>query len=93
MALKIRDSGFIVVIGAVLVMLLFNTGGEKPRTVPSDNKHKPFLDAVAKGKNREEVEKLCVTCHNARELPLPKNHPPKEQCLICHKAKGLGKYQ
>ncbi len=86
MAVKKRDWLFIALIGTVLAVLLVNTGGEKPRKVPPDEKHRPLLDAFARGKEREEVEKKCVACHNSRAYPLPKNHPPKEQCLICHKA-------
>ncbi len=86
MTLKKRDWFFITTIGAVLAaLLLINNVGEKPRNVPLDNKHRPLLEAIAKGKAREEVEKACPSCHNAQAIPLPKNHPPKEQCLICHK--------
>ena len=88
MVLKMRDWFFIAIIGAILAILLVNTGGQKPRNVPSDNKHRPLLNAISEGKAREEVEKACTSCHNARAIPLPKNHPPKEQCLICHKGKG-----
>jgi len=88
MRMKTRDWGFIAIIGAIVTILLVNSGGEKPRKVPSDAKHRPLLDAVARGKNREEVEKVCVSCHNVRAVPLAKGHPPKEQCLICHHGKG-----
>ncbi len=86
---KIRDWLFIAVIGAIFAALvLINIGGEKPRNVPPDERHRPLIDLLANGKHREEVEKKCASCHNAGAHPLPKNHPPKEQCLICHKAKG-----
>jgi hypothetical protein len=74
--------------GALRVALLLNTGGNKPRKVPSDEKQRFLIDAVAKGKSREEMEKLCASCHNARAVPLPKKHPPKEQCLLYHHGKG-----
>jgi hypothetical protein len=46
--------------------------------------HRPFLEAVARGESRQDVEKGCVSCHNDRAIPLPRKHPPKEQCLLCH---------
>jgi hypothetical protein len=79
-----RDWGFITIVGTLLAILLVTTGREKPHKVPSDKKHLLLLDAVSSGKSREEVEKLCVSCHNVRAVPLPKKHPPKEQCLLCH---------
>ncbi len=82
-----RDWGFIVVVGAVLAALLASTGREKPKKVPLDDKHRPFLEAIVRGESRGEVEKGCAACHNARAMPLPQKHPPKEQCLICHRGK------
>ena len=83
-----RDWGFIAIVGALLVTLLLNTDGGKPHKVPSDDKHRSLLETAAKGKSREEVEKLCASCHNIRAVPLPKKHPPKEQCLLCHAGKS-----
>jgi hypothetical protein len=84
MQVTIRDVGFIAVIGVVLALLLVSTGRGKPKKVPTDERHRPFLEAVARGDRREEVEKGCAACHNDRAIPLPQKHPPKEQCLICH---------
>ena len=88
MRIKTRDWGFIATIGVIVAILLLNGGGGKPCQVPSDANHRPLLDALARGKNREEVEKVCVSCHNVRAVPLAKDHPPKEQCLICHSGKS-----
>jgi mono/diheme cytochrome c family protein len=31
---------------------------------------------------------LCQTCHGpGKQSPLKPSHPPKEQCLLCHKAR------
>ena len=38
-----------------------------------------------KGGDRLEVEKGCATCHGIQSRPLSSAHPPKEQCLLCHK--------
>jgi len=83
-----RDWISITIVGALIAMLLVNAGRGKPRDVPLDGKHRPLLEAVAQGKSRETVERLCVSCHNIRAIPLPKKHPPKEQCLLCHSGKG-----
>lgn len=69
----------------VLAVLIVGTGREKAKMVPPDDKHRPFYEAMEKGAGRVETERGCVACHNPRTDPLPKKHPPKEQCLICHK--------
>ena len=83
-----RDWIFAAVIAIVLGVLLLNTGKVKTRPVPADDRHRPLMERLAKGADRETVERECATCHNARSLPLPVNHPPKEQCLLCHMKKG-----
>ncbi len=72
-------------IAVVLIVLIISTTREKGRPVPFDDKHQAFYEAIKKDKDRIEVEKGCITCHNPQAIPLPKKHPPKEQCLICHK--------
>lgn len=79
-----RDWLFAAVIAILLTILMLTTGRKKPRQVPADNRHRPLLERLAKGADREVVERECVTCHNSRGIPLPGNHPPKEQCLLCH---------
>jgi len=76
---------------ALLVALLLVTGigREKAKMVPVDDRHRPFYEAMAKGASRIETEKGCTTCHNPQAHPLPEKHPPKEQCLICHKLRRL----
>ncbi len=68
----------------VVAVLIISTGHEKIKPVPADDKHHPFYEAMEKGADRVETERGCTTCHNPRTNPLPKKHPPKEQCLICH---------
>ena len=79
-----KDASFIAIVLALLAILLVSTFRDKPKKVPADDKHRRFRDALARGEQRETLEKGCVTCHNAGSLPLPPKHPPKEQCLICH---------
>ena len=69
----------------VLVVLIMSTARDKTKRVPADDKHRGFYEAMKKGGDRIEVERGCITCHNSQAIPLPTKHPPKEQCLICHK--------
>ena len=80
-----RDLLTIAAVVLVLVVLIISTAREKAKQVPADDKHRAFDEAMKKGWDRMEVEKGCITCHNSQAIPLPKKHPPKEQCLICHK--------
>jgi len=79
----IASAGIVI----VLVVLLVSTFREKPKKVPADATHLPFLQAAAMGLERDKVEKECLNCHNPAATPLPPKHPPKEQCLICHEGK------
>ena len=85
--MKVTKRNFltIAVIAVVIVLLIMSTIREKGKPVPFDGKHRAFYEATKKGENRIEVEKGCLICHNPQAIPLPKKHPPKEQCLICHK--------
>ena len=81
-----KDFFAIVVVALIAVALIIaGTGHEKAKVVPSDQTHRPFYEAMAKGAARSETEKGCSACHNPQANPLPKKHPPKEQCLICHR--------
>lgn len=76
-----RDYIFAAVIVGLFVVLFVGKDNAKSVSVPNDDKHKHFFEAVAKGEERAEVEKRCTSCHSK----LSQSHPPKEQCLICHK--------
>ncbi len=80
-----RDLLTITVIVVVFAILIVITAREKGKPVPFDDKHRAFYEAIKKGADRVDVEKRCIACHNPQAIPLPKRHPPKEQCLICHK--------
>jgi len=85
MKVRRRDWLTIVVVAAALIVLIMSTVREKPKHVPADDKHRPFYGSMKKGDDRIQTENKCLTCHNPETIPLPKKHPPKEQCLICHK--------
>jgi hypothetical protein len=80
-----RDFLLVAVVLLVLVVLITSAGHEKGKLVPADAKHRSFYEAMEQGANRIDVERDCVMCHNLQANPLPKKHPPKEECLICHK--------
>ena len=87
MKLTKRDLLTIAAVVLVLVVLVMSTFREKAKRVPADDKHRASYEAIKKGGDRTEVERGCIPCHNSQAIPLPKKHPPKEQCLICHKIK------
>ena len=80
-----RDLLALAAVVVVIVVLIMITGHEKAKRAPADEKHRAYYEAMKKGGNRIEVERGCITCHNSQANPLPTKHPPKEQCLICHK--------
>jgi hypothetical protein len=60
-----------VIIG---VLVFLSATGKKAPFIPFDDLHK----------NRTTQEG-CVTCHApGKQAPLKEDHPPKEQCLVCH---------
>jgi hypothetical protein len=79
-----RDWLTIAAVVSVLLVLIMSTARDKGKRVPFDDRHRAFYEAVEKGSDRVDVERGCITCHNSQVIPLPKKHPPKEQCLICH---------
>ena len=84
MKIRKKDLFFVAALAAILLFLLLRSGSEKARPLPADAAHSRFLEQLAAGQGRVDVEKGCLTCHNQQARPLSKTHPPKEQCLICH---------
>jgi len=84
MKVRRRDAIFIAAIALLLGVLAIGTGKGKGKSIPLDERHRPSYQALQSGRSRADVELVCTTCHSASSLPLPKRHPPKEQCLICH---------
>jgi len=59
----------------VVVLVLLSSTGKKAPFIPLDNIH-----------NDITTQEACAACHAPdKQAPLKANHPPKEQCLICHK--------
>ncbi len=66
---------FIVAAAAVLIFLFVLSSGKKIPAIPADALHQPIT-----------TNEACATCHGSgRQAPLKPSHPPKKQCLTCHK--------
>jgi mono/diheme cytochrome c family protein len=71
--------GFVIFALAVLALLFFLSTGKKVPPVPADALH---------GAVTTNAE--CAACHGpGKQAPLKQTHPPKEQCLTCHKMKQV----
>ena len=81
--MKKRDLLF-VAIAAIIVLVLWAAPPETTIRVPYDDTHRE-LKATLEHKGKKATEEICRTCHNDKDLPLSKNHPPKYRCLFCHK--------
>ncbi len=65
----------IVAVAVVLALFYLSSTGKKPPMIPSDAAHQ--------GTTTQEG---CTACHApGKSSPLKEMHPPKEQCLVCHK--------
>lgn len=79
-----RDFLYLAAVAVLIGFLAFGAGRGKGKHVPADDRHRPIYDALQSGQSRTDTELICTTCHSRSSIPLPNNHPPKEQCLICH---------
>jgi hypothetical protein len=79
-----RDLLCIAAAAVLIGVLMLGAGKGKGKNIPLDDRHRPIYDTLKSGRNRAETELICTTCHSKSSVPLPKDHPPKEQCLICH---------
>jgi hypothetical protein len=64
---------------AVLLLLYFlSSSGKKPPIIPADAVHTGLA-----------TNESCAPCHApGKQSPLKETHPPKEQCVVCHKAEA-----
>jgi len=85
MKIDARDLLFVALAGVVLAGVFLVSGKETTRKVPDDAAHRTTYEVLKKSGSRQEAERGCESCHNARLNPLPSNHPPKNRCLFCHK--------
>ncbi len=68
--------GMIVVAVMVVVgLFLLSSMGRKPPLIPQNAAHRGIT-----------TQDGCAACHApGGSFPLKANHPPKEQCLVCHR--------
>ena len=70
--------GFILFAVAVILLLVVLSSGKKPPLIPNDAIHAVVTSDAG-----------CAACHAPGKTALLKpSHPPKEQCLVCHKRKA-----
>jgi len=81
--MKKRD--ILLLLGGVIILAVLWMAPEESTTyVPKDNNHLRFYTMV-KNDGKKAAEKFCQDCHNQDNVPFPKDHPPKNRCLLCHK--------
>ncbi len=69
--------GFILFLAVVLLILVVISSGNKVPLIPADETHSIVTSDLA-----------CAGCHGPGKIAsLKPSHPPKEQCLVCHKRK------
>lgn len=71
-----KSSRTLAVLAAlILIFLFYLSSSHKVPAIPQDERHKNAITNAS-----------CIECHApGRQAPLKATHPPKEQCLICHK--------
>ena len=73
---------FVVFVLVVIALLSLISGRRSPR-IPDNEAH---VDLV-------NVE-YCLTCHGeGGEFARGEEHPPKDECLVCHKVKRQRKFK
>jgi hypothetical protein len=66
---------FVTVSAFILALLLFLSSRTNVPALPHDALH-----------NEASMNGKCLDCHGpGKQRPLKSTHPPKEQCLICHR--------
>lgn len=81
--MKKRDLLFAAA-AVIIVLVLLAAPSETTVKTPSDDTHADARAAFER-QGKKAAEAVCRTCHNDKDLPLSKDHPPKYRCLFCHK--------
>ena len=82
MKLKKRDL-ILIIVAIGILLFLFAAPPKSTKMLPHDAVHQKLYTLVQQ-KGEMAAEKKCETCHNPQGVALPKNHPPKFRCLLCH---------
>lgn len=65
----------------VVIGILFLVSGDRSPRIPEDVKHAGLME-----------DSLCTPCHGPeKEFARKAEHPPKDECLKCHKRKRVVK--
>lgn len=75
--MSVKSTWQLIVAAAVIIVFLvfLSSRGKKAPLIPADGIHK--------GATTQEA---CAACHApGKQAPLKAAHPPKEQCLVCHR--------
>lgn len=76
-ATEIKNTAIFVLFVIAVLGVLFAVSGKRSPRIPGDSIH-----AVISG------EAACLECHGPGKYAQRKEtHPPKDQCLVCHKTK------
>jgi len=74
--MKLMGALALVTLAAVMMVAFALENGKAP-FIPRDIFHSIVITNAA-----------CTTCHTpGKQAPLKASHPPKEECMLCHKAK------
>jgi hypothetical protein len=75
-----KSTWSLIIFAAAVILLLILISGKRAVYVPADAQHAGLTSNAA-----------CLECHApGKPAPLRKDHPPKEECLTCHKYKKRG---
>jgi len=71
-----KSWSIIIAAAAVLLFLVYlSATGKKPPVIPLDRLHGDL-----------KTNEACLPCHApGKRSPLKDTHPPKEQCVVCHR--------
>jgi len=72
-----KNAWSLIIIAVAIILLLFflSGAGKKPPRIPFDSLHADL-----------RTSESCLPCHaKGKSAPLRDMHPPKEQCVVCHK--------
>jgi len=73
----VKNTAVFVAFVLVVLGFLYAISGTRSPRIPEDANHAVFNN-----------EALCLRCHRLTgEAPRKPDHPPKDECLKCHKVK------
>lgn len=78
-----KNTIIFIVFVLVVIGLLTAISGRRSERIPDNETHINLTDVV-----------YCLSCHGpGREYARSESHPPKDECVLCHKTKRQRKYK